>query len=121
MFLQPTGAEGIIKEMIGCNIIQILGEDTDLWAGGWHPAAQEVPGGHPAEYENMPDLMTVPVEIHLARNQFLRVVRDVEEEADAGDNIREHHPVDHLKQITSLESAMTSSAAQLKSDHRELR
>jgi len=54
MFLQPAGAEGIIKEMIGSNIIQILAEDTDLW-----------------------------------------VVGDVEEEAESGHNIREHHPVDH--------------------------
>ena len=109
VFLQPSGGEGIIKEMIGSNIIQILGEDTDLWPGGWNPAAQKVPGGHPGEYEYMPDLMTVPVEIHLARDQFLRVVRDVEEKAESGDNIREHHPVDHLEQICKVKDCKDCS------------
>ena len=96
-FLQPTGAECIIKEMIGYNIIQILGEDTFLWSGGGDPAAQEVPGGHPAEDEDVPDLMTVAIEIHLPGEQFLGVVGDVEEEPETGHNIREHHPVDHLQ------------------------
>ena len=99
MFLQPTGAEGIIKEMIGGNIIQILGQQTLLWSGGGDPAAQEVPGGHPAEDEDVPDLMTVPIEIHLAGYQSFWVVRDVEEETESGHNIGEHHPVDHLEQM----------------------
>ena len=98
MFLQPTGSEGIIKEMIGYNISQILAEDTLLRPGCGDPAAEEVPGGHTAEYEDVPDLMTVTVEIHVPRDQSLGVVRDVEEEADAGYNIREDHPVDHLEQ-----------------------
>ena len=97
MFLQLTGSEGIIKEMIGYNITQILRQDTFLWTGCWHPAAEEVPGGHSAEYEDMPDLVTVSIEVHQPRDQSLGVVRNVEEEADAGYNIREHHPVDHLQ------------------------
>ena len=84
--------------MIGYNISQILAEDTLLWPGGGDPATEEVPRGHTAEYEDVPDLMTVTVEIHVSRDQSLGVVRDVEEEADAGYNIREHHPVDHLQQ-----------------------
>ena len=70
MFLQPTGSEGIIKEMKGSNIIQILGEDTFLWSGGGHPAAQEVPGGHPAEYEDVPDLMAGPAEVHTTTGNY---------------------------------------------------
>ena len=43
--------------------------------------------------------MTVAVEIHMPRYQSLGVVRHVEEEAGAGYNVGEHHPVDHLRQI----------------------
>ena len=67
--------------MKGYNIIQIFAEDTFLGPGGGDPAAQEVPGGHPGEDEDVPDLMTVAVEIHLAREEFLRVVRDIEEKS----------------------------------------
>ena len=85
--------------MIGFNIIQIFAEDTFLRAGSGDPAAQEVPRGHPGEDEDMPDLMTVAVEIRLAREEFLRVVRDVEEKTETSNNIGENHPVDHLQQI----------------------
>ena len=87
-------------------------EHTRVWSSGGHPAAQPVPGRHPREDEDMPDLVTRANNVKHARADFdLWKVRNVEEYTNSSHHIGKHHPVNHLNTLVKDNQVLPTSYA----------